>query len=291
MKLAPLPHRALLALGLVMLLVASLRAQEVLFTELDGKFYAVRAANRNRALVEKDGKMVSGGGQRYVLQKTAEYRPESVDLSRIEVKTHHLESEGSELNHDFIFYAVLDTPYYLKDVFIVLELDTERMGKVLFLQEVGTLEPRNPKTISVTVALQGGMGEGKYQCHLFSGGLELMTSQMPMLYREQLLDGMVRKRISGVQDANPKLFAGPTPEYPAKLRKARTEGRAMVTLRIDEHGRVRDPELKEASVPEFGEAALAAVRLWRFLPRVKNGRPVEAVATVPVDFTPPDKKS
>jgi len=64
------------------------------------------------------------------------------------------------------------------------------------------------------------------------------------------------------------------------------------TLRVgttDRRGAVLDPSVVTATAPEFGEAALAAIRQWRFLPKVKAGRPLETRATMPFDFCPPEK--
>ena len=73
----------------------------------------------------------------------------------------------------------------------------------------------------------------------------------------------------------------------AALRKAGVKGKAVVTVRITPQGTVRDPVVESASDPAFGEAALAAVRQWRFIPRVEDGRAVEARVNMPFVFAPP----
>ena len=75
------------------------------------------------------------------------------------------------------------------------------------------------------------------------------------------------------------------------LLQAKTRGQAIISIHIDARGQVSNPAVKSAAAPAFGEAALAAVRLWRFVPEVKGGRPVEAQVDLPFDFTPPEKKS
>lgn len=45
--------------------------------------------------------------------------------------------------------------------------------------------------------------------------------------------------------------------------------------------------LKSATDPAFGEAALAAIRQWRFLPEMKGGLAVEQSADLPFAFVPP----
>lgn len=74
----------------------------------------------------------------------------------------------------------------------------------------------------------------------------------------------------------PKALAQPMPDYPAALRSRSLEGTATVRFYVDEEGRVRLPELIEATSPEFAEAALAAVARWRYEPPQEGGRRIVA---------------
>jgi len=120
--------------------------------------------------------------------------------------------------------------------------------------------------------------------HLYSDGAELFTSQQPFEFREAKLNEMVSKRITGVENAPPKPFFGPPPEYPSSLRRAGVKGKAVVTVRITRYGSVTDPAVESATDQAFGQAAVEAVRQWRFLPKVVAGVPVETKASVPFDF-------
>ncbi|MDB6165361.1 MAG: energy transducer TonB [Lacunisphaera sp.] len=291
MNPTPVLRRAALALVFAGLAALPLAGQNILVTDYNGKFFAVRKARVNQPYIMVDGKITVADGRHYALRKTEEFRPEFVSVRNLNVETRYLEVEASEINHDFLFNAALESPYFLEDVFIVLDLDTEVAGKVLFLQEVGNLEPRQPRTISIRVPIIGKLGEGHYQFHLFAGGLEVLHSQMPPLMRDAVVDRMTAKRIAGVQDAMPTIFIGPGPEYPRSLLKARTRGRVVISIRLGANGRVYDPKVTEATDPAFGESALTAVRLWRFLPRVRQGRAIETRVDVPFDFTPPEKKT
>lgn len=74
----------------------------------------------------------------------------------------------------------------------------------------------------------------------------------------------------------PKALAQPMPAYPAALVARGEEGTASVRFYVDEDGRVRLPEVLEASAPEFGAAAVAAVAQWRYEPPTHGGRTVVA---------------
>jgi TonB family protein len=74
------------------------------------------------------------------------------------------------------------------------------------------------------------------------------------------------------------------PPYPDAAREAKKEGRVRVNLVVDEHGAVVEAEVAEASDPVFVDAALAAVRTWKFKPALDEGKPVASGVTMPVHF-------
>jgi TonB family protein len=74
----------------------------------------------------------------------------------------------------------------------------------------------------------------------------------------------------------PKPLAQPMPVYPASLQSKALEGRAAVRFYVDQEGRVRLPEVIEATSPEFADAALAAVAQWRYEPPQHSGRYIVA---------------
>lgn len=74
----------------------------------------------------------------------------------------------------------------------------------------------------------------------------------------------------------PKPLAQPMPVYPAKLQSKAIEGSAAVRFYVDEEGRVRLPEVIEATTQEFADAVLAAVAQWRYEPPLHGGRSVVA---------------
>jgi TonB family protein len=78
-------------------------------------------------------------------------------------------------------------------------------------------------------------------------------------------------------DAMPRAVRQPHPEFPLALRERVAQGNALVKYFVDTEGRVRLPVVVTASAPEFGEAALAAVRQWRFEPPRIDGKPVVAL--------------
>jgi protein TonB len=76
------------------------------------------------------------------------------------------------------------------------------------------------------------------------------------------------------------------PLYPELARVARIEGRVVLQAVICTDGSVTDLEVLRCSHPKLGfeEAAVDAVRQWRYKPALLDGRPVEVYFTVLVDF-------
>ncbi|MBI2356095.1 MAG: energy transducer TonB [Candidatus Doudnabacteria bacterium] len=74
------------------------------------------------------------------------------------------------------------------------------------------------------------------------------------------------------------------PEYPAIARTARVQGIVIIQATINETGRVVEVEVLR-SIPLLDQAALDAVRQWRYTPTLLNGKPVPVITTVTVQFT------
>jgi protein TonB len=78
----------------------------------------------------------------------------------------------------------------------------------------------------------------------------------------------------------------PPPAYPAVSKRAGEHGRVMLRVRVDAAGRVEAIEVQSTSgYPRLDEAALAAVRRWKFVPAKLGERAVAGWAIVPVNFT------
>jgi periplasmic protein TonB len=74
------------------------------------------------------------------------------------------------------------------------------------------------------------------------------------------------------------------PVYPDVAVRARVEGIVIIEAVIGQMGEVREARvLRSAAL--LDEAALTAVRQWKFTPTILNGVPVPVVMTVTVNFT------
>ena len=82
----------------------------------------------------------------------------------------------------------------------------------------------------------------------------------------------------------PVLLVKVDPSYPQVARRAGLGGRVTVRAVIAEDGSVESVELFASTNPLFNEAAVDAVRKWRYRPALMNGRPVRVYFSVVVDF-------
>ena len=87
-------------------------------------------------------------------------------------------------------------------------------------------------------------------------------------------------------DAIPETTNLVMPEYPAVLKKQNIKGTATVSFFIDEQGTVHVAAVADASHPEFGIAALDAVKQWSFAPPLHRGVPTRVLAVQDFNFSP-----
>jgi protein TonB len=90
-------------------------------------------------------------------------------------------------------------------------------------------------------------------------------------------------RVGGLIEP-PKRLVHVNPIYPPIAIAARKEGLVILEALISEEGIVREVHVLRPA-PLFEQAAITAVRQWRFSPTLLNGEPVPIVTTVTVGFT------
>ena len=95
---------------------------------------------------------------------------------------------------------------------------------------------------------------------------------------------------AGPLDANkvahpPEIETYVVPEYPAKARAQKIQGRVLLIIIIDESGKVEDNVQIVDSIPMLDQAAIDAVHKWTFTPaHDADGKPVRVQLQVGVPF-------
>jgi len=83
--------------------------------------------------------------------------------------------------------------------------------------------------------------------------------------------GMVLKRVQ--------------PTYPQMAKIARVQGPVVLAAIIGKDGTIQNLHVVSTASPLLNQAAIDAVRQWRYRPYILNGEPVEVDTTVTVNFT------
>jgi protein TonB len=83
---------------------------------------------------------------------------------------------------------------------------------------------------------------------------------------------------------NARAISQPSPIYPPLARQARIQGRVQLEAFISKIGTIESLRLVSGH-PLLAQAALDAVKQWRYRPTLLNGEPVEVLTTIEVNFT------
>jgi len=74
------------------------------------------------------------------------------------------------------------------------------------------------------------------------------------------------------------------PVYPTRAQMLGLEGRVVIALTVGKDGAVYNAQIEESTNAIFNEAALEAVRKYKFKPAIQNGEPIAASLRVPIRF-------
>ena len=80
-----------------------------------------------------------------------------------------------------------------------------------------------------------------------------------------------------------KIISQPSPIYPPLARQARIQGSVLLHAVLDKDGRVSELQVISGH-PLLVQAALDAVKQWRYRPTLLNNEPVEVDTTITVTF-------
>lgn len=83
---------------------------------------------------------------------------------------------------------------------------------------------------------------------------------------------------------SPQVRSQERPRYPLMARRAGVEGRVVLRGVVRRNGRIDEIQILRDLPYGLGDAALEAVRQWRFRPATYQGEPIEVYYTVTVNF-------
>ena len=84
---------------------------------------------------------------------------------------------------------------------------------------------------------------------------------------------------------DPNYLHRPDPIYPALSKRFRETGTVLLRVSLDATGAVRDVAVQTSSeYQRLDQAALEAVRQWRFIPASRGPQPIPSTVLVPIEF-------
>ena len=82
----------------------------------------------------------------------------------------------------------------------------------------------------------------------------------------------------------PEIIHTVAPQHPPAFREKLINGEAEIECLIGENGQMIEAKVASATRPEFGEAALEAVRQWQFKAGEREGHPAAMRVKIPISF-------
>lgn len=145
-------------------------------------------------------------------------------------------------------------------------------------------EPLPPAEISsMTTGVQGGTGDPRFGALLDPVMQNLLSNARPQAPPPQATKPVPPRRIRIGTMIAAKAIYQPKPQYPELARIARTEGAVVIEAVIGKDGTIEELKVLRGN-PLLVNAAIEAVRQWRYLPTLLNGEPVEVVTEITVNF-------
>jgi periplasmic protein TonB len=110
----------------------------------------------------------------------------------------------------------------------------------------------------------------------------LENSQAPTPQKaDPIMEDIIEPPRFGVSYLN-----NPAPDYPAMSRRAGEEGRVVMKVLVSTEGLADEVQIEKSSGSErLDNAAMNAVKKWRFIPAKKNNQPLSAYVLVPMKFS------
>ncbi len=106
---------------------------------------------------------------------------------------------------------------------------------------------------------------------------------MPVVAKMPMSTPIKRIRVaSRVAEAN--LLHDVAPQYPPEAGRQRIEGMVVLMAVIGKDGAVQDVQVL-SGLPLLAQAAIDAVKQWRYKPYLLNGEPVEIDSRITINFT------
>jgi TonB family protein len=103
-------------------------------------------------------------------------------------------------------------------------------------------------------------------------------------YREKNKTGTTGKPVAAAREPEPELLRRVEPEYPEEAVRKQLEGMVFLEVVVDEKGNVTAVRVTGGKHKILKEAAVKAVKQWKYRPYIKEGKAGAVKFTVVLDF-------
>jgi TonB family protein len=218
-----------------------------------------------------------------------------VRLDGVDEKIRLLGVNSGEPGSRFTWYLVNGKKVILREEASAQDRDEKgRLPRYVYLQDGTFVNAEIIKRGYGTADLKHDFSHSNefqgYERHAREEGLGLfwanMKAQLVSPGQDASREGISYAGLDGVSEPGLVAASRVQPNYPEMARKTRVQGPAVLQVIVQKDGTVGDIWVLTSPARELGfdEAAIAAVRQWRFEPARKDGTPVDARWTVTVNF-------
>lgn len=166
---------------------------------------------------------------------------------------------------------------------VILEAVIDKNGKVKDTRVISSPDP------VLTTAAEEAVRQWMYEPYVVSGGSQEVLFTVTMTFSLKKEPGVKKDDDNALtrleNSQKPKLVKKVNPVYPEVAVLEKVEGVVVLEVTIDEQGKVKAARIVSYSPPILNQAALDAVRQWRYEPFVKDGKAKPVTFTVTVTFS------
>ncbi|MCG6926220.1 MAG: TonB family protein [Acidobacteria bacterium] len=157
------------------------------------------------------------------------------------------------------------------------------------------LAARSGRTASARLLLQAGadfgLQDSEGRTPLYRAVEGRHADIIEMLQAAALAKGMGVLSLAALEAPEktlpPRILESTPAPYPESARARGVEGRVVLMVLVRRDGSVGDASVSRGLDPSLDEIALRTVKEWKFVPALRNGKTVEVVLQVEVEFGPP----
>jgi TonB family protein len=150
-----------------------------------------------------------------------------------------------------------------------------------------TGEPLNPQVLNTTVdprlaqAAMDAVSQWRYSPALLNGQPVEVPTKVDVTFE---LDDSPQGNAQAPGSTSPVLLLKVEPQYTEEARKAKYQGTVVLHLDVDETGTPANIRVLRSLGLGLDEAAIEAVKKWKFRPATQNGAPIRMGVNVEVPF-------